>query len=283
MPVRINEEMHMIDDIHYGDTPHRPDILGILVPGSRGRIFTTLYTSAGEGLHPVILMMHGIPGHEQNADLAQMLRRVGFHVVLFHYSGSWGSDGTYSLAHNVEDANTVLDYILHDETHGFDKRYVFAIGHSLGGFVCAQLAGKRPEIRGAALLMPCDIGHVWKARNQNKDAFRLFCEILEDSAKWLNGTSRDALLSELFLHGDEYTLASTADTLAQKPLLIVAATLDTCTPPESHCAPLVRKILAAKGTMLKQVSLPTDHFAADYRTELALTVGQFFTGLLNQP
>lgn len=275
--------MNKRNDIHYGDTPHRPDIIGILVSGKSGRIFTTLYTAAGEGLHPVILMMHGIPGHEQNADLAQMLRRGGFHVVLFHYSGSWGSDGAYSLAHNVEDANTVLDYILHDETHGFDKRYVFAIGHSLGGFVCAQLAGKRPEIRGAALLMPCDIGQVWTARNQNKDDFRILCEILDDSVKWLNETSRDSLFSELSLHGEGYRLSSTADALSQKPLLIVAATLDTCTPPESHCAPLARKILAANGAMLKQVSLPTDHFAADYRSELSLTVGQFFTGLLNQP
>lgn len=283
MPVRINEEMHMIDDIHYGDIPHRPDITGILVSGRRGRIFTTLYTSAGEGLHPVILMMHGIPGHEQNADLAQMFRRIGFHVMLFHYSGSWGSDGAYSLAHKIEDANTVLDYILHDEAHGFDKRRVFAIGHSLGGFVCAQLAGKRSEIRGAALLMPCDIGRGWKKRKQDPDAFRILCDILDDSVKWLNGTSKDALLSELSLHGDEYTLSSTADVLAQKPLLIVAATLDTCTPPESHCEPLAQKILAENGTMLRQVSLPTDHFAADYRIKLALTVCRFFTDLLNQP
>jgi hypothetical protein len=131
--------------------------------------------------------------------------------------------------------------------------------------------------------MPCDIGQVWKARNQNPEAFRILCDILDDSVKWLNGTSRDAFLSELSLHGDEYTLSSTAAALAQKPLLIVAATLDTYTPPESHCEPLAQEILAENGTMLSQVSLPTDHFAADYRIELALTVCRFFTDLLNQP
>lgn len=274
------DDSYVSNEVHFGDLPPRPDIAGILVSGNRGRIFTTLYTSAGKGPHPVILMMHGIPGHEQNADLAQELRRAGFHVVLFHYSGSWGSDGTYSLAHNIEDANTVLDYILHDETHGFDKRHVFAIGHSLGGFVCAQLAGKRPEIRGAALLMPCDIGQIWQTRGQNQDAFRALCETLDESVKWLNGTSRDTLFSELSLHSEEYALSSIAGALAQKPLLIVAAALDTCTPPESHCLPLAQKILAANGTMLKQVSFPTDHFAADCRTELSLTAGRFFSELL---
>ena len=266
------------NDVYFGGAS-RPDITGILVSGNRGRIFTTLYTSAGEGPHPVILMMHGIPGHEQNADLAQELRRAGFHVVLFHYSGSWGSDGTYSLAHDIEDANTVLDYILQDETHGFDKRRIFAIGHSLGGFVCAHLAGKRPEIRGAALLMPCDIGGVWQMRSQNQDAFRGLCDVLDESVEWLSGTSRDALFSELSLHGEEYALSATAGALAQKPVLLVAAALDTCTPPESHCLPLAQKILAENGTMFKQVSLPTDHFAADCRGELSLTVGQFFSDL----
>lgn len=267
-------------ELHYGNILNRPDMIGVLIQGTRGRILTTIYTSTGEGLHPVILMMHGIPGNEQNADLAQAFRRVGFHVVLFHYSGSWGSDGTYSLAHNLEDANTVLDFILQDEAHRFDKQHIFAVGHSLGGFVCAQLAGRRPEICGAALLMPCDIGGAWIACAKDPEGFKTLYDIIGDSVKWLNGTSRDALLSELSRHSEQYALTAVADTLARKPLLLVAATLDTCTPPESHCEPLAQRILAVNGTKLKQVSLPTDHFAADYRIELALTVGQFFIDLL---
>lgn len=134
---------HRDTEKHYGGGPNRPDLCGLVIPGRRGRLLGTLYTAAGEGLHPVVLLLHGIPGNEQNADLAQALRRAGFSVLLFHYSGSWGSDGSYSFAHDLEDANTVLDYILADESHDFDTARIFAVGHSLGGFACAHLAASR--------------------------------------------------------------------------------------------------------------------------------------------
>ena len=130
-------------ETHYGDSPYRSDVHGILLHGRRGRLLSVLYTAGGEGLHPAVLLLHSIPGCEKNIDLAQDLRRAGFHVLMFHYSGSWGSDGDYALAHNLEDAETALDFILSDEKYGFDKNRIYAIGHSLGGFACGQLSAKR--------------------------------------------------------------------------------------------------------------------------------------------
>lgn len=137
---------------------HRPALHGILIPGKRGRIFATLYSAGGCGKHPVVLMLHGIPGNEQNEDIAQDLRNNGFNVLTFHYSGCFGSDGCYSLSNDLEDASTVLDYILKDEKYGFDKEGIYAVGHSMGGFVCANLAASHKEIKGVVLLAPCDIG-----------------------------------------------------------------------------------------------------------------------------
>ena len=34
---------------HYGESPDRPDIQGILIPGRRGRLLAALYTAAGPG------------------------------------------------------------------------------------------------------------------------------------------------------------------------------------------------------------------------------------------
>mgnify|MGYP000475256484 CR=1 FL=1 len=39
-------------EIHYGDCAHRPGMYSILVPGKRGRLFSVLYTAAGEGPIP---------------------------------------------------------------------------------------------------------------------------------------------------------------------------------------------------------------------------------------
>lgn len=120
-----------LSEKHYGDCTGRPDIYGILVPGKRGRLLSVLYTPAGEGPHPVVLLLHGIPRCERNFDIAQALRRAGFHVLVFHNSGSWGSDGTYSLKNDLEDDDTVLDYMMADETYGFDKDHIYAVGHSM--------------------------------------------------------------------------------------------------------------------------------------------------------
>lgn len=47
---------------------------------------------------PAVLMLHGIPGTEQNWDVAYALRDAGFHCLVFHYRGCWGSEGNYSIA-----------------------------------------------------------------------------------------------------------------------------------------------------------------------------------------
>ena len=96
----MNESIRCTEP-HYGAGAGRPDIHGILIPGRRGRLLSTLYTAGGDGPHPTVLLLHGIPGCERNFDLAQALRRAGFHVMTFHYSGSGGSDAAYSLKNDV--------------------------------------------------------------------------------------------------------------------------------------------------------------------------------------
>lgn len=278
--MRTNEQLQY-RETHYGDCPHRPDIHSILIPGKRGRLLSVLYTAEGAGAHPTVLLLHGIPGCEQNFDLAQALRRAGFHVMTFHYSGSWGSDGDYSLRNDLEDANTVLDFILTDKTYGFDKEQLYAVGHSLGGFVCGQLTAGRPEIKGGVLLMPCDIGRLPQIAAENPKAYQTIREVLEDSACWLTNTSGEALLKEALDNSMEFRLEN-AVALAQKPLLCVGGTLDIYTPPSQHCEPLVHAIQTAGGSLLQALSYPTDHFFADYRLTVADAVLQFLTSLISR-
>ena len=105
-----------------------PDLQAEVLQGKRGRLLVTIYRAGGAGLHPTVLLSHGFPGIEKNFDLAQALRRIGFHVVLYHYSGSWGSDGAYVYAHNLEDADTLLEFIETNTTYGFDRERLFVAG-----------------------------------------------------------------------------------------------------------------------------------------------------------
>ncbi len=270
-----------VTEKHYGDSPYRPDTHCIIIPGKRGKLLSMLYTAAGPGLHPTVLLLHGIPGCEKNLDLAHALRRAGFHVLIFHYSGSWGSEGCYTLENDVEDANTALDFILADETYGFDKSHIYAVGHSMGGFVCGQLTAKREEIHGGVLLMPCDIGRVRYLAAENPQAMEGIRAVLADCANWLTGVTEDSLVREAEINAERFSLENLSGKLSKKPLLCVGGTLDTCTPPVQNCQPLEQAITARGGKLLQSLRYPTDHFFSDYRFTVAQTVIDFLNGLLS--
>ena len=234
-------------ETHFGACCSRPDLYGIIIPGKHGKLLATLYTAGGEGPHPTILLLHGIPGSEQNLDLAQAFRRAGFHVMTFHYSGSWGSSGNYSLQNDLDDAETVLDFILNDTTYGFDKDKIYAAGHSLGGFVCGQIAARRPEIKGAVLLMPCNVGRIGKIAQSDPENAKVLEDVLNDSVNWLTGLTKGCLYKEATEHEKEYALEYQAAALSKKPLLCITGSLDICTPKKDHLQPLLDGIDALGG------------------------------------
>jgi hypothetical protein len=53
-------------------------------------------------------MLHGIPGTEQNFDVAYALRDAGFNCLLWHYRGCWGSEGSYSIDGLPDDIESAL-------------------------------------------------------------------------------------------------------------------------------------------------------------------------------
>ena len=149
------------------------------------------------------------------------------------------------------------------------------MGHSLGGCVCGQLSASRPEIRKAVLITPCDIGRLPVIREQAPDYYRAVCEVLEESADWLSGTSGEKLRREAEEHSETLRLESAAAGLAAKPVLCISASLDVYTPPELNGGPLQRAVEAQGGTAFQHVVWPTDHFLSDYRLTLAETVLRF--------
>lgn len=81
------------------------------IPSGNVNLNAILYTAAGSGPHPTVLLLHGLPGNEQNIDLAQAVRRLGWNVLTIHYRGSWGGPGIFSFEHCLEDAAAALDWI----------------------------------------------------------------------------------------------------------------------------------------------------------------------------
>ena len=107
------------------------------------RLNGIFYLPAGPGPHPVVVLLHGNPGNERNLDLAQALRRAGYATLYFNYRGSWGSGGTFSRTHAIEDVHAALQFVrspLAAERYRADSTRVALVGHSMGGWLALLAA-----------------------------------------------------------------------------------------------------------------------------------------------
>ena len=135
---KILDRQYLWKDRSYPDS-ERPGKMDLIVKGNRGRLLCTYYMAGGAGKHPVVIICHGFPGNEKNLDVAAALRRVGFHVMTFHYSGSWGSDGNFSFKNSLEDLETVFKFIIENEELQAETGQIFLWGHSMGAFLAYHM------------------------------------------------------------------------------------------------------------------------------------------------
>ncbi len=277
----------------FGEVP--PEIIGILAKGKRGRIFCTYLTAGNPRPKPTVIICHGYPGNEQNFDVAATLRRVGFNVMTFHYSGSWGSDGNFSFANCIEDATTVLDLLLHSQEPGAADRYttdgnlpnlyvdtdrIAVLGHSMGGMVAYHLLAQRPEIKAAALVSPADFGQMVVLSRSNEQNVKTLRDVLDSGIDWLCGTSGEALLNEAEGFADGNTFIDKLEAVSNRRLAIIAGSKDTITPIDTNVKPLLDKAESTGCTSIDLQVFGTDHMFSDSRCQLCEASARFFVDAL---
>jgi len=227
-----------------------------------------LMMASGAGPKPTMLLLHGLPGNEQNLDLAQAVRRAGWNVLTLHYRGSWGSPGRFSLAGAGEDVEVAMDFLRQPgnaRQYGIDPARLVIAGHSMGGFLAARHAAAHDDVVGAVLIDPWNAGASGKAvlaaPESRQDAI---AAMGDDFGNSLAGTDAARLMSEVERHANDWDLLETAPKLARKPLLIVDAQYGNA----AQVAPLAAAI-RSRGGNLKAVTLASDHAFADHRIALA--------------
>jgi pimeloyl-ACP methyl ester carboxylesterase len=233
-----------------------------------GAMNAIVYSPGGAGPHPAMLLFHGFPGNEQNLDLAQAARRAGFVVLTLHYRGSWGSPGTFTLAHNSEDGLAAFDWLSAPAQltrFGIDPRRVVIAGHSMGGQVAIRTAAARPQAAGLLVIDSGNPGAGYKAMRARGEALPPPTpEMLADFLP-LVGTSPQARTAELAADPDRYDNNLYAAKLAPRPVLLVAASLHSNLP---AMRALRDNIAGAGGKAVTHVELPTDHGFNDHRIAL---------------
>jgi pimeloyl-ACP methyl ester carboxylesterase len=247
----------------YTDPPHdkvNPAGMEVLhIPVGGVAINGLAYVAAGAGPHPILVLMHGLPGNEKNLDLAQAVRRAGWTVVTFNYRGSWGSPGRFSFAGNLDDANAVLAY-LRDPANAAklraDPKRIVVAGHSMGGRVAAMTGERDTGLAGTILISAANMGSLGETREQSIAS-------MAEEMESLAGVSPESMADELLSH-PELDWSRGAAGLARAPLLLLTSD-DGLQPMADALAAAVR---AKPGSEVKSVHAGTDHGWSDARIRL---------------
>lgn len=262
---------------------HPAQMLAEPVPSHGDNLNAVFYAAAGAGAHPTVLLLHGLPGNEQNLDLAQAIRRDGWNVLTLHYRGSWGSPGVFTFAHCVEDAASALAWLRDPASPvagRVDTRRIVIMGHSMGGFVAGWTGGHDARVMATGLISAANIGPDIGGAPRAVAA-----KVVDDNIgttagmHTLAGTSPQTLGDEAIAGVKSLDFTSGAGTLARRPLLLV--TSDDGLAPQS--AGLARAVRAQGGAMVTEVHIATDHSYSDKRIALEAAVLTWLESLAAAP
>ena len=234
----------------------------------------TFYLAAGAGPHGTVLLLHGLPGYEQNIDLAQSIRRAGWNVLIFHYRGTWGVAGTFSAASAIEDTAEAVRFLrnpVNATKYGLDQRRLVVVGHSFGGFLAGYEASRDPDIAGVAVISATNLGKI----NADPTGREARIKRWEAQLHPVRGATAAKLFAESQQHAKDWDYVQWAAALCSHPVLLIEADDQNHVDMEA-----LATALRQKGAIsLDQRSVTTDHSFSDHRIALQVIVLEWLEGL----
>ncbi len=253
------------------DEEFPPDAVDVVINSGGSKMFGVLYLAQGRGPHPTTVLLHGVPGTERNFDIAHAFRRIGMNTMVFHYRGSWGSEGCFSFGNVLEDVKAALEYVRSEEVAQrcrIDRENIFLAGNSMGGFAVLMSAAADPDIKACVAMVPFDFGAIGCTAREDKDALKFLEEMLGEFIEPLQGTTLEALLSELAVNCEKWSFVNNALQLSRHRLLLIGASEDKVAPPELHCRPLQHRLLSYNTGNFEYNVLASGHSFSEKRIQL---------------
>jgi pimeloyl-ACP methyl ester carboxylesterase len=240
------------------------------------RLNAVFYLASGAGPHPVVLLLHGFPGNEQNMDLAYAIRRAGWNVLVPHYRGSWGSAGNFSFSNAIEDTQSAIAFLrdpANSKKYRYDPTKIAIVGHSMGGFLGLYATAHDPAILGMAAISAWNLGP--SAARPDSDART---KLFHDAAPRLAGTTPEGFLSEAKQNSAKWNYVDWASDLKSRPIFVVESSDGNV--PDNHA--LFEALQKAGDTRATEIHMETDHSYNDHRIALQTAVLNWLEGVLPQ-
>jgi len=237
------------------------------------RLNAVFYLASGAGPHPVVLLLHGFPGNEQNMDLAYAIRRAGWNVLVPHYRGSWGSAGNFSFSNAIEDSQSAIAFLRNPDNakkYRTDPTKIAIVGHSMGGFLGLYATAHDPAILGMAAISPWNLGPS-ASRPDSLARTKSF----HDASPRLLGTTPEGMLAEAKQNAAKWNYVDWAVELQSRPIFIIESSDGNV--PDNHA--LFEALQKAGDTRATEIHMETDHGYNDHRIALQIAVLQWLESL----
>lgn len=253
------------------------------IPSGEDMIVGRMFIADGEEPHGIIILLHGFPGVMMNMDIAHELHQKRWNVLVINYRGSWGSKGSFSYTHSLEDVHATIRYIKQPEVakeNRIDVNRIALVGHSFGGFLALKAASIDHSIKAVVSLSGANFGLFVQMIEQNPEFEAQIYEMIKESIFFLNGCSPETIMEEVRNNRNEWNTFLFANKLAQRNLLLTAATHDEELPKEYFHDPLVQILESANAKQFQHIIFDTDHGYTNVRKELSLTLQQWLSNNL---
>jgi pimeloyl-ACP methyl ester carboxylesterase len=255
------------------DSAYPARMAEIAFRSSGERLNGLLYVAAGAGPHPAVLVLHGNPGNERNLDLAQAVRRAGYTALFFDYRGNWGSGGTFSRTHALEDVRAALAWVRSAATarqFRIDSTRVALVGHSMGGWLALMTAAADPSVICVAALDARNVGAYGRLLRQDRSADSALVatddSLTAPGAPYRSEAGGAGLVAEMKANAEGWDVTAHARALGDRAILLVGAVFKG---DQDSLVTALDKVGARRVTAL---AWRTDHSFSDRRVALARTV-----------
>lgn len=254
----------------------------VQIPSHGALLNGLVYVAAGEGPHPAVILLHGLPGYERNLDVAQDVRRAGWDVLNLDYRGSWGTPGDFSFTHGIEDTASALAYLRNPAVAKrlrLDPAHIVLIGHSMGGFMAVEAAAADPKVEAIGMISGADLGAGYLGLQREDTApvalRKLATALGGQGMAPLAGCTAIGLAHEAAAHATQWAFPTQAPRLKDRAVLVITADDGFADMGDAF----VRALQRAGDDRVTTLHLATDHAYSDKRIELSQAVLAWLSGL----
>ncbi len=196
---------------------------GVFFESGGHRLLGSLLLAQGDDPKPTALLLHGCPGIEKNYDVALALRDQGWNALVFHYRGSWGSGGDFSLGSLPDDVVAAMDYLSAGHHPQIDGDRLILVGHSLGGWAGIIAAADDERAKAVGVY-----GGVVDVRlREYTPGF-----VATEFTPWLQGITPEQFVAEAQGLHERYAALERVASIAPRPLLVIHGGSDSQVPTE---------------------------------------------------